>query len=221
MKPFGGSVARRLLVSFSGLRGAASIVFAILAVESPVVMENDLFHIAFVVVLFSIALQGSLLPAVARKLGMIDEEGNVLRTFTDYVDETPVNFVQLEIEAGHSWCGRKISELELPPGTLLVSLRRGKTQMVPKGDTCLQAGDLLVMCALERREGTDFCLTERTVEADELTPGATLADLPDRPGSLIVLIRRGHECLLPDGNTRLQPGDHLLINHVEETAPAR
>lgn len=66
MTPFGGSVSRRLLVSFSGLRGAASIVFAIVAVQSPAAMENDLFHIAFVVVLFSIALQGSLLPAVAR-----------------------------------------------------------------------------------------------------------------------------------------------------------
>lgn len=218
MTPFGGSVSRRLLVSFSGLRGAASIVFAIVAVQSPAAMENDLFHIAFVVVLFSIALQGSLLPAVARRLDMIDEGGNVLKTFTDYVDETPVNFVQLEVEEGHPWCGRKVAGLELPPGTILVSLRRGDTRMVPKGDTCLQAGDLLVMCALERHGGTDFCLTERVVEADELTGGATLADLPDRPGSLIVLIRRGHDCFIPDGSTVLQPGDHLLINRTDETA---
>lgn len=220
MTPFGGSVSRRLLVSFSGLRGAASIVFAIVAVQSPAAMENDLFHIAFVVVLFSIALQGSLLPAVARRLDMIDEGGNVLKTFTDYVDETPVNFVQLEVEEGHPWCGRKVAGLELPPGTILVSLRRGDTRMVPKGDTCLQAGDLLVMCALERHGGTDFCLTERVVEADELTGGATLADLPDRPGSLIVLIRRGHDCFIPDGSTVLQPGDHLLINRTDETAAA-
>ena len=77
------------------------------------------------------------------------------------------------------------------------------------------------MCALERHGGTDFCLTERTVEADELTPGATLADLPHHPGSLIVLIRRGHDCFIPDGSTRLQAGDHLLINRVEEGSAAR
>ena len=106
MAPFGGSLARRVLVSFAGLRGAASVVFAIIAVISPVTMENDLFHIVFVVVLFSIAFQGSLLPLVAKKLNMIDERGNVLKTFTDYVDETPVNFIQFRIEPGHAWIGQ-------------------------------------------------------------------------------------------------------------------
>ena len=49
----------------------------------------------------------------------------------------------------------------------------------------------------------------------------TLADLPHHPGSLIVLIRRGRDCFIPDGSTRLQAGDHLLINRVEEGSAAR
>lgn len=148
MQPFGGSVARRVLVSFSGLRGAASVVFAIIAVIHPVEMENDMFHIVFGVVLFSIAFQGSLLPTVAKKLNMIDEGGNVFKTFTDYVDETPVNFIQFEITPDHAWVNKRVMDITLPPGSILISLNRDETEMVPKGNTVLKAGDVLILCAL-------------------------------------------------------------------------
>ena len=51
-----------LLVSFAGLRGAASIVFAIIAVVSGVKLEYDLFHIVFGVCLISVAMQVDSLP---------------------------------------------------------------------------------------------------------------------------------------------------------------
>lgn len=211
MAPFGGSLARRVLVSFAGLRGAASVVFAIMAVIAPVNMENDLFHIVFVVVLFSIAVQGSLLPFVAQKLAMIDEGGNVFKTFTDYVDESPVNFIQFRIEPDHDWCGKRVMDITLPPGSLLVSLSRGEEEMLPKGGTVLQEGDVLVLCALEEGDTPNLSLVETVLEKEDFTPGMTLGDLPPRPHSLIVLIQRDHRYIIPDGGTRLQEGDKLLI----------
>ena len=211
MAPFGGSLARRVLVSFAGLRGAASVVFAIMAVIAPVNMENDLFHIVFVVVLFSIAVQGSLLPFVAQKLAMIDEGGNVFKTFTDYVDESPVNFIQFRIEPDHDWCGKRVMDITLPPGSLLVSLSRGAEEMLPKGGTVLQEGDVLVLCALEEGDTPNLSLVETVLEKEDFTPGMTLGDLPPRPHSLIVLIQRDHRYIIPDGGTRLQEGDKLLI----------
>ena len=86
-----------------GLRGAASIVFAIMAMVGGVTMEQDVFHIAFCVVLFSITLQGSLLPFVASKTNMIDKTGSVLKTFNDYSDETEINFIRLNIDSGNRW----------------------------------------------------------------------------------------------------------------------
>ena len=53
LAPFKNSTfAQKLLVSWSGMRGAASIVFAIMTVTSPAVMQNDIFHIVFFIVLF-------------------------------------------------------------------------------------------------------------------------------------------------------------------------
>ena len=197
LAPFGGSMAQRLLVSFAGLRGAASIVFAVMVVISPVSTDNDLFHIVFLVVLFSILVQGSLLPLLARKLNMIDETGNVMKTFTDYVDETPLQFIQFRVQAGHAWCGRTVRELTLPPGTILVSLQRGEQQLVPNGSTRLQDGDRLILCALGSASLPGVSLTERTLTAADLTRGSCLADLNLSRGSLVVLVQRGDRYLIP------------------------
>lgn len=220
MTPFRGSMMQRVLVSFAGLRGAASVVFAIIAVIYPVTFENDLFHIVFVVVLFSIAIQGSLLPFVAKKLHMIDEGGNVLKTFTDYVDETPVNFIQFEITPEHAWAGQYVRDITLPPGSILVTLRRGEEEMIPKGNTLLAAGDVLVLAALEEDDVPDVTLVEKVIEKEDFVPNMTLADLPHRPHSLIVLIQRDGEYIIPDGSTILQQGDKLLINYTDEAMRA-
>lgn len=214
MAPFGGSTRQKLLISFSGLRGAASVVFAVMAVISPAYIEMDIFHIVFVVVLFSILVQGSLLPAVARRLEMIDAGGNILKTFTDYADEAPVQFIQVTVPDGHAWCGKAVREILLPPGTLLVSLRRGDQTLVPDGNTLLQPDDLLVLCALEHDQAPTASLTEKEVDARDLPESARLADLPRRKGALIVLIRRGEEYLIPNGDTILQDGDLLIINNT-------
>lgn len=217
MLPFGGSEARRHLVSFSGLRGAASVVFAIMAVLAPVAMENDLFHIVFGVVLFSIAIQGSLLPFVAKRLKMIDEGGNVLKTFTDYVDETPINFIRFKVEEGHVWCGKRVMDITLPPGSLLVHMIRHGYRMVPKGNTVLEDGDVLILCAIEEGATPDIHLVEKVIEEEDLAPNMTLADYPCRANSLIILIQRGQDYIIPAGNTVLRVGDRLLINHTHDT----
>lgn len=56
---------QQALISFVGLRGAASIVFAIMAMVDPAFLQNDIFNIVFVVVLLSVTLQGSLIPWVS------------------------------------------------------------------------------------------------------------------------------------------------------------
>ena len=215
LAPFRGSLGQRVLVSFAGLRGAASIVFAVMTVISPVSTDHDLFHIVFLIVLFSIALQGSLLPLAARRLEMIDAGGDVLKTFTDYVDEAPVQFIQFTVPAAHPWCGRAVRELTLPPGTILISLQRGEEQLVPNGGTRLEQGDRLILAALEPEGLPGVSLTEKVVGTDDLASGARLADLPRRPGALIVLVQRGEEYLIPNGDTVLHPGDLLVINNTD------
>ncbi len=57
LKPFRCSARQCLLVSWAGLRGASSSVFAIMAVAGGIIMPHNLFHIVFMVSLFSVAIQ--------------------------------------------------------------------------------------------------------------------------------------------------------------------
>ena len=68
LKPFKCSVRQCLLVSWAGLRGASSIVFSIVIMAGGSVMSKDLFNIVFMISLLSVAIQGTLLPAVSRRL---------------------------------------------------------------------------------------------------------------------------------------------------------
>ena len=146
LAPFHCSLRQMLLVSWSGLRGAASVVFAIMAVVSPAYTRTDIFHIVFCVVLLSISVQGTLLPLVAKKLRMVDEDTDVMRTFTDYIAEPEVALRERAIGPGHPWVGRTVSGLELPANSLIILIRRpGEGPVIPNGNTQIREGDVLLL----------------------------------------------------------------------------
>jgi cell volume regulation protein A len=60
----------RLFVMWAGLKGAVPILLAALAVLATGEDDERLYGIVFVVVLFSVVVQGTLLPFVARRLGV-------------------------------------------------------------------------------------------------------------------------------------------------------
>ena len=211
MAPFHSSVRQMMLVSWSGLRGAASIVFSILAITSPAMTNLDLYHIVFFIVLFSILLQGTLIPPLAKKLDMTDRESNVLKTFTDYTDEIPIQFLQCTLSPGHPWAGQPLHALSLPPDCLLVLLLRQGEKIIPRGSTILAPGDTLILSGRAGEAVPGVYLYERTLEAEDPWLGHPLAALPT-DSLLIILVRRGEEVLIPRGDTVLEAGDTLVIN---------
>lgn len=140
-------VKQQLFVSWVGLRGAASIVFAIFAVTNVSGMENDLFHMVFFVALFSVAVQGTLIPFFAKKLDLVEESSPVLKTFTDYQEETGAVLKEYLIESDSVWANKAIVEADIPEEILVVMIKRGDEVVVPKGSTVILPGDRLVLSA--------------------------------------------------------------------------
>lgn len=204
---FHSSWRRNLLVCAAGLRGAASIVFAIMARMSQVHLSSDVFHIVFGVVLFSISLQGTLLPWIARSLKMTDLTGNVLKTFSDYSEEPDLQFSLLELGPGSSWHGKSLAELRLPAGMVTALILRGKEKLIPDGNTVLQELDRLVMTSQPWRSARKL-LDSETLEPEDSRVGLSLASLKARP--LVCIERQGH-MIVPDGGTILQAHDTLVF----------
>ena len=214
LMPFRCPVKQQLLVSWAGLRGAASIVFAIMATVSPAYTKNDLFHIVIFIVLFSISIQGTLLGLVAKKLDMIDENGNVMKTFSDYSDEMPVEFVKISIKAGHPWENRKIKDLTSLPDLLLVLILRGEERIIPNGNTVVLAGDKIVLSALSPEENLGICLTEIPIEKDSKWIGKPLSRIKLGEGKLVLVLKRNEKVVIPNGNTVIRENDVLVISQL-------
>lgn len=213
LTPFRSKLSQQLLVSWAGLRGAASIVFAIMA-SMVIETENDIFHIVFMIVLFSILVQGSLLPFVARKLDMIDQKADVMKTFNDYSDEVPIQFIQLTIPANHSWCGKQLKDLTLPPQTLIVLLKRNGENIIPDGNTSLLENDVLILSATTPDLVEGITLVEIELDSESKYTGKLLSEIPKKSNELVIMIQRQEQVIIPNGNVRLEVGDLLVINRT-------
>lgn len=187
-------------------------MFAIVAMRNPVAIQNDVFHIVLCIVLFSIALQGSLLPLVSKKLNMIDDNENVLRTFSDYSEEVPVQYIQLTATNRHPWGNLHVQGRSLPPDTLLVLILRGGEQVIPKGKTVILEGDRLILSAPALEDDVHICLSELRIDKNSHLKDKRIAELKQKPDRLIILVKRQGRVIIPSGRTILREGDILVMN---------
>lgn len=209
--PFRSPLRQIGLVSWAGLRGVASIVFAIFAVLGGIDLSYDLFNLVFCIVLLSISFQGTLLPWVSRKLDMIDPVDDVSKTFNDYQEENDIDFVKVHLEPGHPWSGRSLAELHLPHNLLVVMVARDNTHLVPNGQMILRDGDLLVFAARAFEDRENLSLREVPIDPGHKWSGCTLREITTPHHTLIILIQRSTRTMIPDGRTRIQAGDVLVL----------
>lgn len=200
------------VVSWAGLRGVASIVFAIYAISAlgETALPYDLFSIVFVIVIISILVQGTLLPLMSRKMRMLGENDDVLRTFNDYTEESDVSFVKVVVGENHPWAGKKLKQCVMPREFLVVLLLRGEEVIVPNGNTPVSAGDVLVTAAPEFENREDFGMFEEFIGKNHAWVGKRVRELELAPGTLIAMIKRGGGTVIPYGATEIAEGDSLV-----------
>ena len=212
MKPFGRSFREIVFTSWAGLRGAASIVFAIMTVTNQADPQNDIFHIVFCIALLSVTFQGSFLPYVAKKLNLVYDEENVMKTFNDYQDDTDIVLIETIIDQQSPWKDKRINEVCLPSESLIVMIKREGNTIIPKGNTIICEGDILISNRIASRSSSDIPLVEVPVTSGHKWADKPLSQINLPKDSLIVMIKRNSEILIPGGNTKILTGDILVMN---------
>ena len=198
------------LISWAGLRGASSSVFAIMAVANGVAMQQDLFHIVFMVTLFSVGIQGTLLPYVAKKMQMVDENSDVRKTFNDYQEESTFTLMRMFIPKGHNWENRLIKEVSMPTGALSLMIKRGNKTIITKGDTKILAGDSIILNVPTYEPSEAEELQEVVIDKKHPWCNKEIAGLNLLPNELIVMVLRGSESIIPDGKTMIYENDVVV-----------
>jgi cell volume regulation protein A len=133
-------------VSWAGLRGGVPIVLATFPLTAHYPDAELVFDVVFFVVLVSVALQGSTIGLVARRLGL-RAEARPAQSVVTALDGVDADVIELTLDASAAVVGRSLAEVPMPVSARVAMVLRAGTGVVPRGDTVLEAGDVLVVVA--------------------------------------------------------------------------
>ncbi|MDY3359859.1 MAG: potassium/proton antiporter [Clostridium celatum] len=208
---------QKLFISLVGIRGAASIVFAIFAITYGVPINNDIFHIIFFIALFSVSVQGTLIPLVAKKLDLIDNSESVLKTFNDYKEYKSTQLIEFNISENSSIANKTLMDANIPEDILVVMIKRKGDVFVPNGATVILPGDILVLSGNNLnnfnfyKEDKSTNLMEISVKDNSIIANKAIKDSNIASNILIVMIKRKDKIIIPNGNTVILPYDTLVV----------
>lgn len=211
LAPFRCSLRQCVLVSWSGLRGAASIVFSIMVIASGGDISLDLFHIVFTVALLSVAFQGTLIPALAKRLDMVDDSADVKKTFNDYQEESAMTLMRMYIPKGHNWENQRICDVGIPTGALALMIKREGNTMIPNGDTKILAEDSIILSVPSYESKENENLEEVMIDREHSWCNHSIQELNLPQNQLIALIKREEENVIPSGGTVIKEGDIVVL----------
>ncbi len=148
--PFRTPIRQRTLASWVGLRGATPIILATFPVAAGIPNADLLFNVVFFVVLTSVLVQGTSIAWAARQLGLTDPTADQRRSVsfdTVLTGDADLQLHELTVEPNAPVMKHQIVDLGLPPGLLLVLVRRDDESFMPEGSTVLTEGDEVLLAA--------------------------------------------------------------------------
>ncbi|MCR8986893.1 potassium/proton antiporter [Brevibacillus laterosporus] len=139
------SIKERAFIAWSGLRGAVPIVLATYPLIAGLENAQLIFNVVFFVVLTSALIQGATISPLANWFGFSKGEKTVAPYSLELVSlaKTNAEMIEVHIRENSNVVGTNLLDLQLSDQALVNAIIRGKKLLIPKGDTILQAGDIL------------------------------------------------------------------------------
>ena len=91
-------------------------------------------------------------------------------------------------------------------------LKRAGENIIPDGNTVLQEKDVLILSATTPDQVEGVTLVEIPIAEESKYAGKLLSEIKKKQNELVIMIQRGEQIIIPNGNVRLEAGDLLVIN---------
>ena len=143
----GLTLNQRILTAFSGIRGSVPIVLATYPLAMGLDPDREIFNLVFFTVTLSIIAQGTGIFALAKKLDLLSKVKNIAPRLLELVTVQDTNYEIVEVYIDEDYYDGSclISELSLPPGTLIVFVNRGGELIAPGGQVEIMPKDILTV----------------------------------------------------------------------------
>jgi cell volume regulation protein A len=145
------SRGERIFVLWSGLKGAVPILLGTFILEADGIRDQvELYDVIFVVVLFSVVVQGGLVPWVADRAGVPMREVQLEPWALGVrLRDEPEGARQYAVAAGSAADGTAVDDLAPGRGLWIALAVRNGTLLQIRGDTTLRAGDEVIVLATD------------------------------------------------------------------------
>jgi len=145
----GMTFREKIMVSWVGLRGAVPIILATFPLLAGIPKADVIFNIVFFIVLTSALLQGATISRVARWLG-VDAPISAEPAYPIECEPTgkmKCDMAEVQVPDNSIVSNKRILELDLPDGALVMLIKRNDGFIVPGGGTVINEGDSLLVLA--------------------------------------------------------------------------
>ena len=94
---------------------------------------------------------------------------------------------------------------------IVAMIRRGKENVVPRGDVVLKSGDTIILGAEALKDSKHIELKELILGKQNAWNGRQIQELDISRQTIIVMVQRHGTMLIPRGDLVLLEGDHVIL----------
>ena len=154
------------------------------------------------------------IPTGIISAGFVDQYSR-LKRMSEYAHEDDVLFIKIHLRRSDSWVDKQIMDLKLPYGVIVAMVRRGRENIVPRGDVRLRANDTIILGAEAVKDDTHVDLKEVVLGRHSPWNGQRVMDLDISRQTIIVMVKRNGKVLVPNGDLVLLEGDCVILYSQE------
>ena len=202
--------------AFSGIWWAVSTLLTV--GYGDIYPVTDLGKVISIVITF-LGVGMVAIPTGIISAGFVDQYSR-LKRISEYAQEEDIHFIKVNLQKQDNWVGQQIKDLMLPHGVIVAMIRRGRENIVPRGDVILKVNDTLILGAEAVTDDKHIDLKEIVLLKHNPWNGMQIRDLDISRQTIIVMIKRNGMMMVPKGDLVLLEGDHVIMYSQERISHA-